>query len=105
MAASSKRRGKPKRPWQEIAKEAEDHRRVSLEKAIAISPTALKHNWDAQPRCSVDVPGKVLHPKDLQITQMLPEELVRLMASGELSSVDVTTAFLRRAVLAQVLVS
>jgi hypothetical protein len=53
----------------------------------------------------MDVPGKALHPRDFHITQKLPEELIKLMAAGDLTSMDVTTAFLRRAVLAQKLVS
>lgn len=50
------------------------------------------------------VPGKFFHQNDFQITQKDPEELLRLVACGELGSVDITTAFLRRAVLAQKLV-
>jgi amidase len=107
MSSSSKTKTKAKRPWQEIAKEAEDHRRASLAKVIPGLPVAFERIQfsEALPKSSMDVPGKALQPKDFQITQKLPEELIRLMASGELSSVEVTTAFLRRAVLAQKLVS
>jgi hypothetical protein len=50
-------------------------------------------------------PAKVLHPDDVRITEMLPESLLALLASGELTATEVTTAFLRRAVIAQKLVS
>jgi len=51
------------------------------------------------------VPSKTLHPRDTKITETLPENLVKQLASGNLSAKVVTTAFLRRAVLAQKLVS
>jgi len=105
MASSSK--SNSKRPWQEIAKEAEDHRRASLTKVAPGLPAAFERIQfsESLPQNSMDVPGKALHPKDFQITRKLPEELVKLLATGDLTSVDVTTAFLRRAVLAQRLVS
>ena len=107
MASSGKAKRKAKRPWQEIAKEAEDHRRESLVKVVPGLPAAFENIQFSTvlPQNSTGVPGKALHPKDFQITQRLPEELIQLMARGELSSVEVTTAFLRRAVLAQKLVS
>ncbi len=57
------------------------------------------------PKNVFDVPGKVIEQHDLQITEAEPEVLVGLLANGTLSSVEVTTAFLRRAALAQRLVS
>lgn len=96
------RKVKPKRPWQEIAKEAQEHRDAS----IAPFATALASETSINlPRNSTTIPRNVLLARDLQITETLPEELVKLLANGDISATDVTTAFLRRAALAQKLVS
>jgi hypothetical protein len=50
------------------------------------------------------IPSVVLDDDDCHITQLLTEDLVKRLASGQLSSVSVTEAFLRRAALAQQLV-
>jgi amidase len=96
---------KPKlqRPWQDIAKEAQDHRDASIEPFLG---TTEKGGGvpDKLPKNSMGVPSTALSPRDLEITQLLPEQLTKLLASGKLSSTEVTTAFLRRAALAQKLV-
>jgi amidase len=97
MAPSSKT--KPKRPWQEIAKEAQDYRAAGIAALATNAPEFFE-----LPKNSTSVPGIILNPRDLQITRSLPEELLKLLANGELSATDVTTAFLRRAALAQKLV-
>jgi hypothetical protein len=48
---------------------------------------------------------ELLQVEDLTITVFRPEELVKLLANRELTATEVTTAFLRRATLAQKLVS
>jgi len=53
----------------------------------------------------MSVPSNTLSPRDNEITELLPEQLAKLLASGKFSSREVTTAFLRRAALAQKLVS
>jgi amidase len=105
MAQSSKR--KRERPWQDIAKEAQDHREASLMKVQPGHRAAFDRIQFAEelPKNSMNIPGKALHPRDFQITETLPEHLVKALATGELSATDVTTAFLRRAALAQKLVS
>jgi amidase len=104
MAPSSK--AKPKRPWQEIAREAQEHRDASIATFIKEFPANYTTGDVADlPKNSTDIPSGVLQNRDLQITETLPEELVKLLASGELSATEVTTAFLRRAALAQRLVS
>ncbi|KAE9373330.1 amidase [Stipitochalara longipes BDJ] len=100
MAPSSKT--KPKRPWQEITKEAQDHRDASLATFAKDFPAEITPDDFADlPDNSANIPGMVLQARDLKITESLPEELVKLLANGDLSAVDVTTAFLRRAALAQ----
>lgn len=92
---------KLEKTWQEFAKEAQDHRDSSLalvpglpDKIVNIQPNSL-------PKSSVNVSAWALDPKDYKITQLLPKELVSFLARGELSAVDVTTAYLRRTALAQ----
>jgi amidase len=104
MAPSSK--AKPKRPWQEIAREAQEYRDASIATFTKEFPTTYATGKSADlPKDSTDIPSGVLEKRDLQITETLPEELVKVLANGELSATEVTTAFLRRAALAQKLVS
>jgi amidase len=104
MAPSSK--AKPKRRWQEIAKEAQDHRDASIAIFAKDFPAAYTvGDFPGVSKNSTGIPSEVLQKRDLQITETLPEELVNLLANGELSATEVTTAFLRRAALAQKLVS
>ncbi len=56
------------------------------------------------PKNSTNIPSINLQAEDVEITASLPEELVKLLANGELTATEVTTAFLRRAALAQKLV-
>jgi hypothetical protein len=104
MAPSSK--STPKRPWEEIAKDAQDYRDASMATFVADFPAALDSRESSElPKNSTNVPGKILQERDLQITESLPEELIELLANGDLSATEVTTAFLRRAALAQKLVN
>lgn len=105
MVPPAKKR-KPNRPWQEIAKEAQQHRDETISRVSPGLPVAFERIQFSEglPLHSMHVPGKALHHKDFEITNKLPEQLLSLMASGSLTASDVTTAFLRRAVLAQKLV-
>jgi hypothetical protein len=103
MPPSSKR--KPKRPWQEIAQEAQQYRDASIVTFATNFPALLDDKFSEPPKNSTNIPGIVLQPQDLKITESSPEDLVKLLANGELSATDVTAAFLRRAALAQILVS
>jgi acyl-homoserine lactone acylase PvdQ len=103
MAPSSKR--KPNRPWQEIAKEAQEYRDASLATFAQDFPTTITSDkFSDLQNDSTNVPAVVFGEQNLKITESLPEELVKLLANGELRAVDVTIAFLRRAALAQKLV-
>jgi amidase len=94
------RKMKPKRPWQDIAREAQEYRDASLATFTTNVPAALETIKNSK-----IIPTKLLQAEDLAITVSLPEELVRLLANGELTATEVTTAFLRRATLAQKLVN
>jgi hypothetical protein len=112
MAPPSKKQ-KLQRPWREIAKEAQDHRDVTLAQVQPGRPDLFEkfeedlENIQCDPLKGVSImtAGRVLHPDDVNITKMLPENLLTALASAELSAISVTTAFLRRAVIAQKLVS
>ena len=95
---------KHSRPWQQIAQEAQDHRDASLAQ-VGLTASAGFEQSGSLPKSSLNVPEKVLEHHDLRITETLPEDLLKRLAIGELSTTEVTTAFLRRAVLAQKLVS
>jgi hypothetical protein len=104
MAPSSK--AKPKRPWQEIVREAQEYQDASIATFTKEFPANYATGQAADlPKNSTDVPSGVLGKRDLQITETLPEELVKLLANRELSATEVTTAFLRWAALARRLVS
>jgi amidase len=107
MSMAESRKRKFQRPWVEIAQEAQDHRDGSMAKVKPGLPEAFERIQfsGGLPKNSIGVPGKTLHPRDYRITETLPEVLIESLASGLLTAVDVTTAFLRRAVLAQKLVS
>ena len=112
MAPPNKKQ-KLTRPWQAIAEEAQGHRDSTLAQVKPGRPDLFRkfeedlENSQQSPLkgASTFAAGEVLHPDDVNITQMLPESLIAALANGELSATNVTTAFLRRAVIAQKLVS
>lgn len=91
---------KKKRPWRDIAREAQQYRDASIARVQPELPQ-LPENL---PKNVTKIPGTVLYWEEIKITEMLPEDLLSALASGELTAVAVTTAFLRRASLAQKLV-
>jgi amidase len=91
---------KRKRPWQDIAQEAQRYRDASIARVwpdLPQLPENLAKNV-------TEIPGTILSQEEVQITEMPPEGLLSALASGDLTAVAVTTAFLRRAGLAQKLV-
>jgi len=91
---------KVKRPWQSIAGEAQAERDSSLAtvELLAQLPERLPSNVTR-------VPDRLLNGEELRLTSLPPEEIVRLTSAGRLSVYDVTQTFLRRAIIAQRLVS
>lgn len=89
-------------PWQEIAKQAQAQRDKSIDQIQP--PIPAVPSPDELPLNVTSIPRELLNEAELKITESPPEELLKFLASGELSSVDVTTAFLRRAGIAQKLV-
>ena len=89
------------RPWQDVAKEARDHRDAS----IALVEPALPQVPDQLPLDVSRLPSQLLSQREIDITETAAEDLVVQLASGVISCVEVTNAFLRRAGIAQRLVS
>lgn len=85
--------------WQEIAKTAQDYRdsTLNLNPPVPEVPADLPLDVTA-------IPKTLLSPEAVAITQTPPEELVKSLALGRLTSLTVTTAFLQRAGVAQKLV-
>ena len=94
-------RAQPKKPWQDIAKEAQNYR----DESIAQVEPKLPELPDRLPECVVNIPAQILTPREREITETPTEVLLELLASGDHTAVTVITAFLRRAALAQKLVS
>jgi hypothetical protein len=113
MMAPPNKKQKSPRPWQQVAKEAQDYRDASLARVkpglqdlFDTSEKALRSiHLNSLTKTAIPTLGEVLHPEDVKITETLPEILIAALASGEVSATDVATAFLRRAVIAQKLVS
>ena len=100
VAASLKPSDRPVKPWQDIAREAQDHRDqtiAAIQPEISNVPTELPLNV-------TNIPRQLLSAEELEITEQATEELLPKLASGKLSAIAVTHAFLRRAGLAQKLV-
>jgi hypothetical protein len=91
----------PPKPWQEVAKTMQQHRDATIaavEPPVPDRPKQIPLNVTGLPR-------QLLSEREVQLTEMLPEQLVESLADGSLTSVEVTNAFLRRAGLAQKLVN
>lgn len=87
--------------WQEVAQDRQAHRDATI---AALSPPLPAIPSDLPLNVTV-VPKTLLTKQEVEITESAVEELVPRLASGRLSAVEVTNAFLRRAGLAQGLVS
>jgi hypothetical protein len=91
---------KPKRPWQDVAKEAQDYRDASVARVKPDVPQLPKN----LPNNVINILGEALTPEERQITETSTEDLLNILSCGKLTATTVTSAFLRRAGLAQKLV-
>ena len=91
---------KQKRQWQDIAQEAQVYRDASIARVKPDVPQLSK----SLPKNVVHIPRNALSEEEIRITETAPEDLLGMLASGELTATTVTTTFLRRAGLAQKLV-
>lgn len=102
--SSQRENAKPKRPWQEVAREAQQHRAstiAAVQPQLPALPQPLPGNVTA-------IAGQVLSHRERYITSLSVNALLDALAGrsiGErLRAVEVANAFLRRAALAQKLV-
>lgn len=86
--------------WRAAVTKAQNRRDESLKETLAELPSIP----DALPENVTGIPRQLLSERDLAITDQDAERLLPALASGKLSSVEVTEAFLRRAALAHKLV-
>lgn len=101
MAPTSRsNKPKQKKPWQDIAQEAQTYRDAS----IASFQAHLPQFPSDRPKNVFSLLRDSLREEDIAVTETLPEELLVSLAAGKLTATAVTTAFLRRASLAQKLV-
>ena len=91
------------RGYRDIAIEAQKHRDASI---AEVDQTLLSRPEQRPlPRDVTGVPAQVLTQDELSITESAPEDLLHQLATARLSAIGVTKAFLRRAGLAQTVVS
>ena len=87
--------------WNEVAKTAQEYRDASIARVEPAVPEVQQY----LPRDVTSIPKELLSKEEVEITQTLTEDLLVSLACGKLTSITVTKAFLRRAGLAQKLVS
>lgn len=87
--------------WQDIAQQVQSHRDYTLSQVKPHIPDVLS----SLPTNVTAIPRTLLSPREVEITTTSAEGLVALLATGTLTSTEVTNAFLRRAGLAQKLVN
>jgi amidase len=94
----------PRRPksktWRAIAEEAQNYRDSTISIIRAPLPSMPSKISD----CVLQTPTQLLTKDETIITNLLPEEILDFLASGQLSATDVTNAYLKRACIAQDLV-
>ena len=87
--------------WQEIAQAMQEHRAKTI---AAVEPSVPQPPADL-PLNVTSIPLKLLFEEVLTITEQSPEQLLLQLATGKLTSIQVTRAFLQRAGLASRLVN
>ena len=86
--------------WQDVAVQKQDHRNRTI---AQISPS-VPDVPDVLPQNVTGLPSVFLNAREVDITERSTEALASALATGGLTSVEVTKAFLRRAAIAQKLV-
>ena len=89
-----------RKTWKTIAHEAQQYRDASISRIhpdVPRAPSTLPQNV-------MDIPGKLLSPDEIQITELPVEELAGMLRLRKVTAMVVTLAFLRRAGVAQKLV-
>lgn len=89
------------RTWQETAKFAQELR----DRSIAEVQPPVPEVPSELPSNVIEVPRTLLSEAEVALTEESPEKLLAALATGEVSSSKLILAFLRRAGVAQKLVS
>ena len=95
MPAAAKKKS-PTRAWIEIAEEAQGYRNATIASLNPLAPEVPLN----PPKDVFHMPSRLLDQSVISITKMLPEELLLSLSTGQLSAVQVSTAYLQRAALA-----
>jgi amidase len=91
----------PNKAWQEIARDAQETRDKSL-KSIWPDLDSISSNLPTHLSTNVaTVPDKFLSEEEVDITNLSIKEIVQKASAGQLSTQAVTSAFLKRMVIAQ----
>ena len=88
---------KAHRKWQEVAFEAQKYRQATIDRIKPPIPGSLT---PSDKNVFNDICSH-LSESEVEITQLLPQDLLDRLRNGRLTAVNVATAFLRRAALAQ----
>ena len=91
---------RPRRPWQDVAKEAKVYR----DKSIANIEPSVPNIPGNVPKNIFDTIRSYLSADEVEITELLPQDLLERLAKRQVTAVAVTNAFLRRAALASKMV-
>ena len=86
--------------WQELVADKQKRQKAAIPKEWLIEPPPP----DLLNVTSIPSTCGLLSPTELKITESHIDVLLTSLASGELTSVEVTTAFYKRAIIAQQLV-
>lgn len=87
--------------WQEVVTTAQNYRDESIKRVEPAVPDVPQY----LPRDVTLIPKELLSAEEIKVTETAAEDLLKSIASGHLTSTTVIKAFLRRAGLAQKLVS
>lgn len=87
----------PKKAWTEIAREAQAHRDATINALLPFAPEIPPD----LPKNVLHMPEQLLDQSVLSITRMPLKDLLKALATGQLTAVQVTTAYLQRAAVAQ----
>lgn len=88
--------------WIQVAEEAQAYRQASIDRCQSITQEVAAQIGDSLDSTNLSgISKKVLSSEELEITESLPEDLQSALAGKKYSATAVTTAFLKRAVVAQ----
>ncbi|KAF1851201.1 amidase [Cucurbitaria berberidis CBS 394.84] len=86
-----------KKSWRDISKEARDYRDTTISQLSPLAPSVPSD----LPKKVLGVPDQLLGQHVTSITSLLPEKLLASIATGQLSAVEVSRAYLQQAAVSQ----